>query len=86
MSATEVNKEDLRGIVADALEADREEVGDRADFAEELEVDSLVQLEISSQVENLYGISIEEVLASGVSTLDELHGFVTARLAERHPA
>ncbi|AJE83703.1 MULTISPECIES: acyl carrier protein [Streptomyces] len=86
MTATEVNKEDLRGIVADALEADREEVGDQADFAEELEVDSLVQLEISSQVENSYGISIEEVLASGVTTLDELYGFVTARLAERHPA
>ncbi|MEK8173884.1 hypothetical protein NKH77_47980 [Streptomyces sp. M19] len=40
MAVIEVNKEDLRGIVAAALEAGTDEVGDRDDFAEDLEVDS----------------------------------------------
>jgi acyl carrier protein len=79
VTESDVNKEDLRAVIAAALETEPEEVGDDSDLMEDLGVDSLVQLEISVQVEHRYGVPADDVIASGVRSLDELHAFLLAR-------
>jgi acyl carrier protein len=76
---TAVDIDELRALVADALEAELEDVGDQANFADELEMDSLVLLEISAQLESRYGIAIDNADLAGVQSLVDLHAFVKAR-------
>ncbi|MFC9897577.1 acyl carrier protein [Nocardia sp. NPDC127579] len=60
MSTSTLNKEDLRELVADTLDVDLEQVTDKADFLEELGVDSLMSLEVAVQVEKKLGLKITE--------------------------
>ncbi|EST38475.1 hypothetical protein N566_07205 [Streptomycetaceae bacterium MP113-05] len=52
--------EELRAVVAGALELPVEEVTDEARFKEDLEVDSLISLEIAVRIEERYGVKIDE--------------------------
>lgn len=80
MTATHVNIEDLRAVIATALETEPDDIADDAGFTEELQIDSLLRLEISAQVETEYGVAIDEVLAADIQSLKELHAFVSAKL------
>jgi surfactin synthase thioesterase subunit/acyl carrier protein len=80
LTTTTVNIEDLRALIAGVLETEPEEVTDEAHFADELEVDSLLMLEISTRVENAYGVPENAVASSGVCTLAELYAFVISKL------
>ncbi|MGA5193265.1 acyl carrier protein [Streptomyces exfoliatus] len=82
MTTTTVNIEDLRTLIAGALETEPEEVTDEAHFTDELEIDSLMLLEISTRIENTYGIPVDDVIVSGVHTLVELHTLIAAKVAE----
>lgn len=83
---TALNIEDLRALIAGVLETDPEEVTDAAHFAHELDIDSLLMLEISTRVENAYGVPENAVAVSGATTLAELHAFLTSKLAGETPA
>ncbi|WP_055522749.1 thioesterase domain-containing protein [Streptomyces graminilatus] len=83
---TALNIEDLRALIAGVLETDPEEVTDAAHFAHELDIDSLLMLEISTRVENAYGVPENAVAVSGATTLAELHAFLTSKLGGETPA
>ncbi|MFK0244491.1 thioesterase domain-containing protein [Amycolatopsis azurea] len=80
MTRTSVNIEDLRALIADALEAEPGEVTDDAHFSDELDIDSLLMLEISTRVETAFGVPANTVASSGARTLTELHAFVISTL------
>lgn len=56
----ELDKEDLRRTVAHVLDLDPDEVTDEALFIEDLEVDSLLSLEVVVVLEQKYGIRLDE--------------------------
>ncbi|WEH37860.1 alpha/beta fold hydrolase (plasmid) [Streptomyces sp. AM 4-1-1] len=80
MTTTSVTIEELRALIADVLETEPEEVTDDAHFAHELDIDSLMMLEIFTRVEGAFGVLDNAVVASGVTTLAELHAFLTSKL------
>lgn len=79
MTTTSVTIEELRALIADVLETEPADVTDDAHFAHELDIDSLLMLEISTRV-SAYGVPDNAVAASGVTTLAELHAFLTLKL------
>ncbi|MFD8316238.1 alpha/beta fold hydrolase [Kitasatospora purpeofusca] len=80
MITTSVTIDELRALIAGVLETEPEEVTDDAHFAHELDIDSLLMLEISTRVESAFGVAGNTVAASGVTTLAELHAFLTSNL------
>lgn len=86
MTTVSVNIEDLRALIAGALEIEPEEVTDEANFSDELDIDSLLMLEISTRVETAFSVPENTVVISGVRTLAELHAFVISKLVVEMPA
>ncbi|WP_256987550.1 thioesterase domain-containing protein [Streptomyces sp. BR123] len=80
MTNATVNIEDLRALIAGVLEVEPEEVTDEAHFTDELDIDSLLMLEISTRVETAFGVPENTVVVSGARTLAELHAFVVSKL------
>ncbi|MEE1823769.1 alpha/beta fold hydrolase [Streptomyces sp. BE20] len=80
MTTTSVPIEDLRALIAVVLETEPEEVTDDVHFAHELDIDSLLMLEISTRLESAFGVPENAVAASGATTLAELHAFLTSQL------
>jgi acyl carrier protein len=76
-----VDKDELRLLVADTIELEPKEVTDTADFGSELEVDSLTTLEITSRLEKKYGIRMVEEELVEITSLNRLYELVTAKLA-----
>ncbi|MGW7006541.1 acyl carrier protein [Streptomyces sp. NPDC054933] len=66
-------RDDLRAIVARVLELDAEDVTDGAGFRDDLGVDSLALLEIATQIETAYGVSLSDDDISETDTLEEIH-------------
>lgn len=86
MTTASVNIEELRALIAAALEIEPEEVTDQAHFADELEIDSLLMLEISTRVENAFNVPENTVVISGARTLAELHAFIISKRLGETPA
>ncbi|MGA5819957.1 thioesterase domain-containing protein [Kitasatospora sp. NPDC094028] len=80
MTTTGVTIEKLRTLIAVVLETEPQEVTDDAHFAHELDIDSLLMLEISTRVAGTFGVPDNAVAASGATTLAELHAFLTSQL------
>lgn len=59
ISAEEIRR-DIRAKVAELTECDLEEVTDTANFVEELEVDSLMAIELMVTLDKQYDIDISE--------------------------
>jgi acyl carrier protein len=77
MQIVSVDKEELRVLVADALELPVQEVTDDAAFIDDLGVDSLAALEIAVRLEGKYGMKIENFELTTTSSLDWLHRLLT---------
>jgi acyl carrier protein len=77
-----VDKEELRALVADALELPVEEVTDDADFINDLEVDSLAALEIEIRLESKYGVKIDDSELTTISSLNRLYQLLKCKLAD----
>ncbi|MFE8941089.1 thioesterase domain-containing protein [Streptomyces sp. NPDC007872] len=86
MTSATVNIEELRALIAGVLEVEPEEVTDEALFSDELDIDSLLMLEISTRVENAYDVPENAVVLSGAKTLAELHSFIISKLVGETPA
>jgi acyl carrier protein len=65
----EVDVEELRELIAEVIDVDVAEVSDDASFAEELEVDSLLALEIVVRLEKRYGVKMADDELSSVRSL-----------------
>ncbi|MEU9099553.1 phosphopantetheine-binding protein [Streptomyces sp. NPDC048361] len=81
-TAVAVDTEELRSLVADALELPAEEVTDEANFVEDLQVDSLMALEIVVNLEKKYGIKIAESDFKQVSDLLQVRALVDSKLQQ----
>ncbi|MEU6070574.1 thioesterase domain-containing protein [Streptomyces sp. NPDC047082] len=86
MPTASVNIEELRALIAGVLEIEPEEVTDEARFSDELDIDSLLMLEISTRVETALGVPENAVVISGATTLAELHAFLISKLVRGMPA
>ena len=73
--ATQVNdsiiENELRDIVAQVVEADREKITLDADFIEDLGMDSMMALEIMAAIEKKYKIRISEEKLAKLRNLRE---------------
>jgi acyl carrier protein len=75
-----LNMEDLRRTVAEVIERDPEEVTNDALFIQELEVDSLLALEVLVVLERRYGVKIEEERLAEITCLQRAYEIVAEKL------
>lgn len=78
MSAT-IDKEELRNVVADALDIPVANLTDTAHFTEDLGVDSLMSLEVMVQLEEKYGVKLTEEEFRTLSTFQDAHTLLLAK-------
>ncbi|MFD8095741.1 acyl carrier protein [Streptomyces malaysiensis] len=81
--AAPLDMDELRGIVADILEVDATDVADDADFMADLEVDSLMALEVIVVLEKKYGVKFAEAELRQVVSLNQAHELLTQKLLVR---
>jgi acyl carrier protein len=72
-----LDKEELRSLIADAIQLDAEEVTDDADFVQDLDVDSLMALAIVARLEKQYGVKLQESDLKQVSSLSQVLQLIT---------
>jgi acyl carrier protein len=68
-----LDKEELRALVAQVLDVDVSEVTDDARFVDDLEVDSLMALEVVVILEKKYGIKLPESELKRIVTLQSAY-------------
>jgi acyl carrier protein len=78
-----LDREELRQLLAETIDADVADVQDDTDFVESLGVDSLMALEVVVVLERKYGIKFAETEMRSVRTLGSAYEVVHAKLAER---
>ena len=61
---------ELRSVIAEIAEVDPEEIGPKTEFMFDLDMDSLMALELLAMLEKRYGIKIPEELLPSLTTLE----------------
>lgn len=67
----EVLFKEIRNIVADVVEVDEEEIESDTSFVDDLEVDSMIGLEILVAIEKKYKVKIPEERLSDITSLND---------------
>ena len=80
MTTTGLDREDLRRTVADVLDLDVADVTDTASFVDDLEVDSLMALEVVVVLEKKYGVRLREGELKRISCLDAAYQVMIEKL------
>lgn len=80
MATVKLEREELRSLVADAIDAETEQVTDSAHFVDELGVDSLMSLEVMVVLENTYKIKFDEDELAKITCFDAAFDLVAAKL------
>ncbi|MEV8597553.1 acyl carrier protein [Streptomyces sp. NPDC052012] len=75
-----LDKEELRALVAQVLDVDVAEVTDDARFVDDLEVDSLMALEVVVILEKKYGIKLPESDLKQIVTLQSAYELLLGKL------
>jgi acyl carrier protein len=75
-----LDKEELRRIVARVLDVDVAEITDDAKFVDDLEVDSLLALEIVVVLEKQYGVKLPESELRQIVTLQSAYDLLAGKL------
>ncbi|MFF4324223.1 acyl carrier protein [Streptomyces sp. NPDC001568] len=75
-----LDKEELRELVAQVLDVDVTEVGDDVTFVDDLEVDSLMALEVVVVLEKKYGVKLPESDLKHIVTLQSAYEVLRARI------
>lgn len=83
MTASTLDKEELRRTVADVLDVDVSDVTDDAHFVNDLEVDSLIALEVMVVLERKYHVKLVESELREVTTLDRAYSLLAGKLRDR---
>ncbi|GIF02266.1 acyl carrier protein [Paractinoplanes rishiriensis] len=81
-AATTPDLEELRTMIAEVIDVDVDEVTDEATFAEDLEVDSLLALELAVQLESRYGVKVADHEVSKFTDLRATHRLLSDKMAE----
>ncbi|MFJ7137417.1 acyl carrier protein [Streptomyces fungicidicus] len=82
-TAAGLDREHLRQLLAETIDADVADVRDDTDFVQTLGVDSLMALEVVVVLERAYGIKFAETEMSTVRTLNSAYEVVHRKLVER---
>lgn len=75
-----VDKEELRSLIANALEISTEEVSDDADLTAELGTNSLITIAIAGHIKERYDVMIEDAVLGRIGSLNQLTNIVTTML------
>ncbi|MFF1650723.1 acyl carrier protein [Streptomyces sp. NPDC058240] len=75
-----LDKEELRAVVAQVLDVEVSEVTDDAKFVDDLEVDSLMALEVVVVLEKKYGIKLPESELKRIVTLQSAYDLLLGKL------
>jgi acyl carrier protein len=75
-----LDKEELRAVVAQVLDVDESEITDDARFVDDLEVDSLMALEVVVVLEKKYGIKLPESDLKQIVTLQSAYDLLLGKL------
>ncbi|MCZ4123124.1 acyl carrier protein [Streptomyces sp. H39-S7] len=78
--AAVLDKEELRETVAGILDVESADVADDAHFMEDLEVDSLMALEVVVVLEKKYGVKFAEAELRHVISLQQAHDLLVQKL------
>ena len=81
MSVSTVNTEELRDLVAGVLDVESSAVTDDADFVKDLNVDSLMALEVMVALEKKYKIELDEEELKNISSFAQVRNLVSAKVA-----
>ncbi|MFI9237309.1 acyl carrier protein [Streptomyces cinnamoneus] len=81
VTTTAIDIDELRATIAAIIEVDVAELTDDARFDADLEVDSLLGLEIQVSLEEKYGVELPEEEFKSVKTLSMVHELLTAKKA-----
>ncbi|MBM7054386.1 MULTISPECIES: acyl carrier protein [Streptomyces] len=77
---TVLDKEELRAVVAQVLDVEPSEVTDDASFVDDLEVDSLMALEVVVVLEKRYGVKLPESELKRIVTLQSAYELLLGKL------
>ncbi|MEU3002065.1 acyl carrier protein [Streptomyces sp. NPDC006995] len=78
---TVLDKEELRAVVAQVLDVEPSEVTDDASFVDDLEVDSLMALEVVVVLEKRYEVKLPESELRCIVTLQSAYDLLLGKLA-----
>jgi acyl carrier protein len=76
-----LDKEELRRTLAEVIDVDTDEIGEDTDFVDELEVDSLLLLELVVVLEKRYQVKFSEHEMQGARTFRNAHALLERKLA-----
>ncbi|GAA3858593.1 MULTISPECIES: acyl carrier protein [Streptomyces] len=76
-----LEKEDLRATVAQALDVEVADLTDDASFVDDLEVDSLMALEVVVVLEKKYGVKLPQSELKEITTLQTAFDLLSRKLA-----
>ncbi|WP_185893292.1 acyl carrier protein [Streptomyces sp. WAC08241] len=79
-TAAVLDLEDLRSTLAEIIDVDTDEVTDTADFKEDLDVDSLLALEILVALERKYRVKMEQSNLQEVRSLKATYDLLAEKL------
>jgi acyl carrier protein len=80
-STATLNVDELRSLVATALDLPIDEVTDTASFVDDLGVDSLMSLEIAVTLEQRYGTKINDDELAKVTSFQAIHDLMREKLS-----
>lgn len=83
MNNDTIDREALRVLVADTLDLGVAEVTDDADFVSELDVDSLMALEVMVVLERRYEVKLDEKRLAEITSLSSAHRLLAEALAAK---
>ena len=76
-----VDEAELRELCADSLDVLPESLTDDAHFIDDLQVDSLVALELAVTLQRRYGVAISEEEIMTVRRFPDVYGLLSRKLA-----
>jgi len=77
-----LDKEELRRTIAETLDVDAAAVTDDASFQEDLDVDSLMALEVMVVLERAYKVKLDESKLREITSLRKAHEMLERQLGE----
>lgn len=83
MTMAEIDRDELRGLVAEVLDVEEESVTDGAHFTEDLGVDSLMALEVMVVLEKAYQVKLDESQLKEMTSLAQVYDLLAGAVAAR---
>ena len=80
MNGIVLEKEELRATIADILDVEVADVTDEAHFMQDLEVDSLMALEVMVALEKKYQVKIKESQLREITCLSKAYDLLVDKL------